>query len=101
MITQPAVSSLRPAQHWADLAVDYRRYVEELNVQQQSRRLRLVGLDCFLSRFADIEAWMQRPTAARLDDARRTDAWAFLSWCFAATVSVLRGSLTAEMSATP
>lgn len=83
MIPQPAPSP--PIQlWWADLAVDYRNYVNQLDVQQQSKRLRLVGLDRFLGRFNDVGAWMRRPTAARLDDARRADAWAFLAWCFAA-----------------
>lgn len=83
MIPQP-VSSPPFQLAWADLAVDYRSYVEQLDVQQQSKRLRLVGLERFLARFDDVGAWMRRPTAARLDDARRADAWAFLAWCFAA-----------------
>ncbi len=83
MIAQPASRTL-PAERWVDLAAGYRGYVEGLCVQRQSKRLRLVGLDRFLGRFDDVGAWMQRPTAARLDDACRADAWAFLAWCFAA-----------------
>jgi site-specific recombinase XerD len=66
-----------------DLAAGYRRYVAGLACAQRGKRLRVLGLERFLARFYDIEAWMARPTAARLDDVRRTDAWPFLTWCFA------------------
>ena len=67
-----------------DLEAGYRRYVEGLAGAQRGKRLRVLGLERFLARFGDIEAWMARPTSARLEDVRRTDAWPFLSWCFAA-----------------
>jgi len=37
----------------------------------------------FLDQFDDLDAWMSRPTRARLNDTKRTDAWPFVSWCFA------------------
>ena len=67
-----------------DLAAAYRIYVEGLACAQRGKRLRIRGLDRFLARFGDVRSWMARPTSARLDDARRADAWPFLSWCFAA-----------------
>lgn len=67
-----------------DLAAGYRIYVKALGCAQQGKRLRILGLERFLARFGDVRTWMARPTSARLDDVRRTDAWPFLSWCFAA-----------------
>jgi hypothetical protein len=67
-----------------DVAAGYRRYVDGLVCASRGKRLRVLGLERFLARFGDIEAWMARPTRARLDDIGRSDAWPFLTWCFAA-----------------
>ena len=67
-----------------DIAARYRDYVAGMSCAQRGKRLRILGLERFLERFGDdLDRWMQRPTAARLDDVRRCDAWPFLSWCFA------------------
>jgi integrase len=66
-----------------DLEADYRCYVGGLSCTAQGKRLRIVALEMFLDRFGDVAGWMTRPTAARLVDVRRTNAWPFLSWCFA------------------
>ncbi len=65
------------------LEAGYRAYVAGLSCTSQGKRLRILGLERFLSRFGDVAAWMTRPTPARLVDVRRTNAWPFLSWCFA------------------
>jgi integrase len=65
------------------LLADYLDYVAELGCAQQAKSLRRRGALRFLDRFDDLDAWMTRPTRARLDDTRRADAWPFVSWCFA------------------
>jgi site-specific recombinase XerD len=67
-----------------DLVAGYHGYVARLACSPQAKRLRLLGLERFWVRFPDLEEWMTRPTAARLEDVRRADAWPFLTWCFAA-----------------
>jgi site-specific recombinase XerD len=61
----------------------YLDYVRELDCAQQAKSLRRRGAVRFLERFDDLDAWMRRPTGARLTDVRRTDAWPFVSWLFA------------------
>ena len=39
-----------------------------------------LAIEKFTQRFSDLSVWMHRPT---LDDVSRTDAWPFISWCFA------------------
>lgn len=74
-----------PASHNASggLLDHYFDYVADLECAQQAKSLRRRGAERFLDRFGDLDAWMHRPTAARLDDATRMNAWPFLSWCFA------------------
>lgn len=66
-----------------DLVAGYGDYVAELGCAQQAQSLRRRGALRFLARFDDLDAWMKRPTRARLDDTKRADAWPFVSWCFA------------------
>lgn len=66
-----------------DLCAGYRRFVAGLSCTQQGKRLRLVGMQRFVALWPDVGSWMHRPTAARLIDIRRSDAWPFLTWCFA------------------
>lgn len=67
-----------------DVEAGYRAYVAGLSCAQRGKRLRILGLERFFERFgADLDSWMRRPTAARLDDVARCDAWPLLSWCFA------------------
>jgi hypothetical protein len=66
-----------------DLLTGYLDYVAGLDCAQQAKSLRRRGATRFLDQFDDLDAWMSRPTRARLDDAKRADAWPFVSWCFA------------------
>ena len=66
-----------------DLLNDYLDYVGGLDCAQQAKSLRRRGALRFLERFDDLDAWMTRPTTARLTDATRADAWPFVSWLFA------------------
>ena len=66
-----------------DLLARYLDYVAGLDCAQQAKSLRRRGAIRFLERFEDLDAWMARPTKARLEDTRRADAWPFVSWCFA------------------
>jgi site-specific recombinase XerD len=66
-----------------DLLAGYLDYVNGLDCAQQAKSLRQRGALRFLDRFGDLDAWMARPTAARLADTKRADAWPFVSWCFA------------------
>jgi hypothetical protein len=66
-----------------DLLAGYCDYVGGLDCAQQAKTLRRRGALRFLERFDDLDAWMTRPTPARLADATRADAWPFLSWLFA------------------
>ncbi len=61
----------------------YRRFVDALDCAWRGKRLRILGYEKFTQRFSDLSVWMHRPTPARLDDVSRTDAWPFISWCFA------------------
>ena len=67
----------------AMIDVGYRSFVAALDCAYRGKRLRLLGYEKFIGRFDDLNAWMQRPTPARLDDVNRTSAWPFISWCFA------------------
>jgi integrase len=57
-----------------DLAAACRTHVKGLPYAQRCKRLRILGLERFLARFGDAPTWITRPTSARLDDIRRTDA---------------------------
>jgi len=61
----------------------YLDYVAGLDCVQQAKSLRRRGAGRFVALFGDLDAWMSRPTSARLEDAHRSDAWPFLCWCFA------------------
>jgi integrase len=65
------------------LEASYRRFVAAMTCGQQGKRLRIIGMERFLGGWPDLEQWMTRPTAVRLVDIRRADAWPFLTWCFA------------------
>lgn len=76
----PATSAIRPDVP-VDLLAGYLDYVKGLDCAQQAKSLRRRGAIRFLDRFDDLDAWMARPTKARLDDTKRADAWPFMSWC--------------------
>jgi len=78
----PAPGFVEPAGS-AGLLAGYHDYVDGLDCAQQAKSMRHRGAGRFLERFDDLDAWMTRPTAARLQDVSRSDAWPFVSWCFA------------------
>ncbi len=67
----------------ADLLAGYLDYVTTLECAQPAKSLRRCGALRFLERFDDLDAWMSRPTEARLSDVQRANAWPFVSWLFA------------------
>ena len=65
-----------------DVLADYDAFVGQLRCGQQSKHLRRASAHRFMSCWPDLQAWMVRPTAARLRDVERTGAWPFLTWAF-------------------
>ena len=65
-----------------DLLVAYAEAADQLPIGPDARRLRRMAAARLLGFQPDLEAWMARPTPARLADLRRSGAWPFLSWCF-------------------
>lgn len=59
---------------------DYERFVDSLGVNSAQRSQRKLAARRVLQRHPDIEAWMARPTPARLADLHRLKAWPFLTW---------------------
>lgn len=78
-----------------DLADGYDRFVDRLSCAAQAKRLRRAAARRFLARWADLDEWMHRPTAARLHDLARTDAWPFVTWAFVTGVVVPDADLLA------
>ena len=62
------------------LIEDYARFCHELGVTDRALRDRLRLAREFLSRHGDLDAWLARPTRARLADLRRIKAWSLVSW---------------------
>jgi site-specific recombinase XerD len=67
--------------HTVDLLAAYGEFVTALAVGRAQRWARLRAARLFLNAHPNLEAWMTRPTPARLTDMRRLKAWPFLSWC--------------------
>ena len=80
-MSAPAVVALR-RQGAPDLLVAYAEAVERQPIGPDARRIRRAAAARLLAVHPDLEAWMARPTPARLADLRRSGAWPFLSWCF-------------------
>ncbi len=58
----------------------YAHFCHGPHVTDRARRDRLRLAREFLARYPDLEAWMSRPTRARLEDLSRIKAWPFLAW---------------------
>lgn len=71
-----------------DLMARYEGFVDTLECGTPGKLLRLRAAEAFLTRFADLDVWMQRSTPARLVDLERTKAWPFVTWCFLTGVIV-------------
>jgi hypothetical protein len=65
-----------------DLLAAYEQHVETLPVTVGARWARRRAAWGFLADHPDLEAWMRRPTPARVADLHRAKAWPFVSWCF-------------------
>lgn len=77
----PSAASPQPRPD-VDLLALYERHVAGLPISDGSRWARKRAARRLLERFPDLEAWMRRPTPARLLDLHRADAWPFVVWCF-------------------
>ena len=64
----------------ADLLGDYHCFVDQLDLASGQRWQRRRAATCFIGRYSDLAAWMNRPTTARLADLHRLKAWPFLTW---------------------
>lgn len=58
----------------------YARFCHQLGLSDRALRDRLRLTRLFLERFPDLDAWMTRPTRARLADLHRVEAWPLLCW---------------------
>ena len=66
----------------ADVLVAYADHVQGLPIGADAKRHRRNAATSLLAAHPDLDAWMMRPTPARLADLRRSGAWPFLCWCF-------------------
>lgn len=73
-----------PLERGMDLLSLYEAHVASLPINQGCRWARRRAARRFLGRHPDLEAWMRRPTPARLLDLHRAHAWPFVVWCFVA-----------------
>jgi site-specific recombinase XerD len=79
----PLVQTLSDRLEPQRLLVDHDAFVAGLACRDQAKRLRRRGAQRLLSMHPDLRAWMARPVADRIAQARALQAWPFLSWCFA------------------
>ncbi|MGH9307684.1 MAG: tyrosine-type recombinase/integrase [Acidimicrobiales bacterium] len=77
MTVLAAVGDLR-----GDLIDEYASWVMTLPIKSSVQRDRLWRGRRFLVAHPDLEAWMSRPTPARLADLHRMRAWPFATWLF-------------------
>jgi site-specific recombinase XerD len=66
-----------------ELLEAYATFAASLSCGAQAKHLRRRGAQRLLEARPDLEEWMNRPTLCRIAEARRFEAWPFLSWCFA------------------
>lgn len=76
-LTAPA-----PAVRSSSTVLDaYLAHVDTLSIGSASRSTRRRGARLLVERHPNIEAWMARPTPARVADLHRMEAWPFIVWC--------------------
>jgi integrase len=73
-----AVGAARPV---AGLLAGYDAHVATLPLTASAAAGRRRAARELLSRHPDLQAWMVRPTPARLADLQRANGWPLLSWC--------------------
>jgi integrase len=78
-----AAQTLREADA-PDVLVAYADHVQHLAIGPDAKRIRRNAAKALLATYPDLDAWMTRPTPARLADLRRSGAWPFVCWCFLA-----------------
>ena len=66
-----------------DLLATYTEHVVGLAVGRESRLARLRSARRFLAHHPDLEAWLARPTPARVRDLHNDSAWPFIIWATA------------------
>jgi len=76
VIASLAVAPLNPA----DLLRSYFDHVAGLGIGEGSRYARRRSARRFLDRHPDLEAWLARPTPARVAEPHREKAWPFVVW---------------------
>jgi site-specific recombinase XerD len=86
----PALVTLQ-ANGAPDVLVNYARFVANLAIGRDAKRMRRNAARRLLDAHPDLTAWMARPTPGRLVDLHRTGAWSFLTWCF------LEGVITPDL----
>jgi integrase len=65
-----------------DVLVGYARFVAGLKIGPNAKRHRRNAAYELVDSHPDLQAWMTRPTRARLADLARSQAWSFITWCF-------------------
>jgi integrase len=85
-----ALATLQAAEA-PDVLIDYARFVADLPIGPDAKRLRRNAARRLLDAHPDLTAWMLRATPARLADLARSGAWSFITWCF------LEGALTPDL----
>ncbi|MDP8970194.1 MAG: hypothetical protein M3N52_06820, partial [Actinomycetota bacterium] len=65
------------------LLAEHDAFVAGLPCRSQAKYLRRQGAERLLGAHPDLRMWMSGPAGDRIAEARRLQAWPFLSWCFA------------------
>lgn len=65
------------------LLAEHAAFVAGLPCRNQAKYLRRRGGERLLAAHPNLQVWMSRPITDRIAEARRLQAWPFLSWCFA------------------
>lgn len=65
-----------------DVLLAYADDVQAMAIGPDAKRHRRNAAKALLASHLDLNAWMTRPTPARLADLQRSGAWPFVCWCF-------------------
>ncbi len=66
----------------SDPLAAYRKHLQDLPLGPGVASARARAAEDHLACHGNLEAWMRRPTPARLADLHRAKAWPFIAWCF-------------------